>query len=77
MIMYLFLFLGHYYYYSKAYIKLSAFMLSVVQSQALQKTMDSPMCLIDNVDGVLRPVPDAIDHLMRIRQRVVVVSVVG
>ncbi|XP_067108667.1 guanylate-binding protein 1-like [Osmerus mordax] len=39
--------------------------------------MDSPMCLIDNVDGVLRPVPDAIDHLMKIRQRVVVVSVVG
>ncbi|XP_067116476.1 guanylate-binding protein 1-like isoform X4 [Osmerus mordax] len=52
-------------------------MLSVVQSQALQKTMDSPICLIENVDGVLRPVPDAIDHLMKIRQRVVVVSVVG
>ncbi|XP_046902490.1 guanylate-binding protein 1-like [Hypomesus transpacificus] len=39
--------------------------------------MDSPMCLIDNVDGVLRHVPDAIDHLMKIRQPVVVVSVVG
>ncbi|XP_067115500.1 guanylate-binding protein 1-like [Osmerus mordax] len=39
--------------------------------------MDSPMCLIDNVDGVLRPVPDAINHLMKIRQRVVVVAVVG
>ncbi|XP_062312452.1 guanylate-binding protein 1-like [Osmerus eperlanus] len=39
--------------------------------------MDSPKCLIDNVDGVLRPVPDAIDHLMKIRQRVVVVAVVG
>ncbi|XP_062312414.1 guanylate-binding protein 1-like isoform X1 [Osmerus eperlanus] len=39
--------------------------------------MDSPKCLIENVDGVLRPVPDAIDHLMKIRQRVVVVAVVG
>ncbi|XP_062312502.1 guanylate-binding protein 1-like [Osmerus eperlanus] len=39
--------------------------------------MDSPMCLIDNVDGVIRPVPDAINHLMKIRQRVVVVAVVG
>ncbi|XP_067108903.1 guanylate-binding protein 1-like [Osmerus mordax] len=39
--------------------------------------MDLPMCLIDNVDGVLRPVPDAVDHLMKIRQPVVVVAVVG
>ncbi|KAL0963675.1 hypothetical protein UPYG_G00309400 [Umbra pygmaea] len=39
--------------------------------------MDSPMCLIENVDGELRVVPEAIKYLHGLNQDVVVVAVVG
>lgn len=40
-------------------------------------TMDSPMCLIENDNGELSIVPEAINYLQKIRQHVVVVAVVG
>ncbi|XP_052379009.1 guanylate-binding protein 1-like [Oncorhynchus keta] len=39
--------------------------------------MDSPMCLVKNADGELCVEPEAIDYLMGLKQKVVVVSVVG
>ncbi|XP_038869944.1 guanylate-binding protein 1-like [Salvelinus namaycush] len=39
--------------------------------------MDSPMCLVKNADGELRVEPEAINYLMGLKQKVVVVSVVG
>ncbi|XP_055766395.1 guanylate-binding protein 1-like [Salvelinus fontinalis] len=39
--------------------------------------MDSPMCLVKNTDGELCVEPEAIDYLMGLKQRVVVVAVVG
>ncbi|XP_023994195.1 guanylate-binding protein 1 [Salvelinus sp. IW2-2015] len=39
--------------------------------------MDSPMCLINNADGELCVEPEAIDYLMGLKQKVVVVAVVG
>eukprot|EP00063_Salmo_salar_P046309 XP_014021144.1 PREDICTED: interferon-induced guanylate-binding protein 1-like [Salmo salar] len=39
--------------------------------------MDSPMCLVKNADGELCIEPEAIDYLMGLKQKVVVVSVVG
>ncbi|XP_038870381.1 guanylate-binding protein 1-like [Salvelinus namaycush] len=39
--------------------------------------MDSPMCLINNTDGELCVEPEAIDYLMGLKQKVVVVAVVG
>ncbi|KAJ8012985.1 hypothetical protein DPEC_G00048580 [Dallia pectoralis] len=39
--------------------------------------MDSPMCLIENGDGKLRVVPEAVQYLCGIKQHVVVVAVVG
>ncbi|XP_071197648.1 guanylate-binding protein 1-like [Salvelinus alpinus] len=40
-------------------------------------TMDCPMCLINNADGELCVEPEAIDYLMGLKQKVVVVAVVG
>uniref|UniRef100_A0A4W5K0C4 GB1/RHD3-type G domain-containing protein n=1 Tax=Hucho hucho TaxID=62062 RepID=A0A4W5K0C4_9TELE len=40
-------------------------------------TMDSPMCLVKNADGELCVEPEAIDYLMGLKQKVVVVAVVG
>ncbi|XP_042162688.1 guanylate-binding protein 1-like [Oncorhynchus tshawytscha] len=39
--------------------------------------MDSPMCLVKNADGELCIEPEAIDYLMGLKQKVVVVAVVG
>uniref|UniRef100_A0A8C9RYZ5 Guanylate-binding protein 1-like n=1 Tax=Scleropages formosus TaxID=113540 RepID=A0A8C9RYZ5_SCLFO len=39
--------------------------------------MESPVCLIENIDGTLRVVQEATEYLMRINQPVVVVAVVG
>ncbi|XP_071197650.1 guanylate-binding protein 1-like isoform X1 [Salvelinus alpinus] len=39
--------------------------------------MDCPMCLVKNADGELRVEPEAINYLMGLKQKVVVVSVVG
>ncbi|XP_064875647.1 guanylate-binding protein 1-like isoform X2 [Oncorhynchus nerka] len=39
--------------------------------------MESPMCLVKNADGELCVEPEAIDYLMGLKQKVVVVSVVG
>ncbi|XP_038871069.1 guanylate-binding protein 1-like [Salvelinus namaycush] len=39
--------------------------------------MDSPMCLVKNADGELCVEPEAIDYLMGLKQKVVVVAVVG
>uniref|UniRef100_A0A4W5KNG0 GB1/RHD3-type G domain-containing protein n=1 Tax=Hucho hucho TaxID=62062 RepID=A0A4W5KNG0_9TELE len=39
--------------------------------------MDSPICLVKNADGELCVEPDAIDYLMGLKQKVVVVAVVG
>ncbi|XP_038869943.1 guanylate-binding protein 1-like [Salvelinus namaycush] len=39
--------------------------------------MDSPMCLVKNTDGELCVEPEAIDYLMGLKQKVVVVAVVG
>nr|XP_046198039.1 guanylate-binding protein 1-like isoform X1 [Oncorhynchus gorbuscha] len=39
--------------------------------------MDSPMCLVKNADGELCVEPEAINYLMGLKQKVVVVSVVG
>ncbi|KAM9484760.1 guanylate-binding protein 1-like isoform 2-T4 [Salvelinus alpinus] len=39
--------------------------------------MDSPMCLINNADGELCVEPEAINYLMGLKQKVVVVAVVG
>ncbi|XP_021435501.2 guanylate-binding protein 1 [Oncorhynchus mykiss] len=39
--------------------------------------MDSPMCLVKNADGELCVEPEAMDYLMGLKQKVVVVSVVG
>ncbi|KAM9484764.1 guanylate-binding protein 1-like isoform 2-T6 [Salvelinus alpinus] len=39
--------------------------------------MDSPMCLINNADGELCVEPEGINYLMGLKQKVVVVAVVG
>nr|UOV22667.1 guanylate-binding protein 1 [Arapaima gigas] len=39
--------------------------------------MESPVCLIENIDGILRVVPEAAEQLLKISQPVVVVAVVG
>ncbi|XP_038870382.1 guanylate-binding protein 1-like [Salvelinus namaycush] len=39
--------------------------------------MDSPMCLVKNADGELCVEPEAIDYLKGLKQKVVVVAVVG
>uniref|UniRef100_A0A8C9VC49 Guanylate-binding protein 1-like n=1 Tax=Scleropages formosus TaxID=113540 RepID=A0A8C9VC49_SCLFO len=47
------------------------------QRAPIVTVMESPVCLIENIDGTLRVVQEATEYLMRINQPVVVVAVVG